>query len=194
MAAKFGFKRITIRILDGESPTVGENLFVLEGKTDKGATQTAKISGLSSEPVKTYGSDTAYYTSRKGVGNVAVDLGLLDMPDSTENAILGYTNSEGITLIGDDTEAPYCSILIESTTSSGKICAYGFFKGSFSKNDEELKTQEDKRDNLPTENFGFTAESSSKEEYKGYYVGKVFNVDDAGLNKLKKALDMQVGA
>ena len=51
--ALVGFKRMTIRVLDGNAnPTPGENLFVIEGQTGKGATRTAKISGLASDPVK----------------------------------------------------------------------------------------------------------------------------------------------
>lgn len=188
MASKFGFKRLTIRVLDGGAPQVDTNVFVIEGAEGKGATQTAKISGLSAEPVKTYGSDIAYYTSRKGVGDVKVDLGLLDVPDKVINTILGYKDKSGITLIGADTEAPLCSILIESTTSEGKVCAYGLFKGTFSMTDEELKTLEDKKDGLPTENFVFTALASDETTYAGAYLGKVFNVDESKATELKQAL------
>lgn len=188
MASKFGFKRLTIRILDKAEPTLETNVFVIEGKDGKGATQTAKLSGLSAEPVKTYGSDIAYYTSRKGVGDVKVDLGLIDVPDKVINAILGYNKKNDITLIGTDTEAPLCSILIESTTSEGKVCGYGFFKGTFSMNDEELKSLEDKKDGLPTENFTFTALAADEETYAGAYIGKVFNADEAVVTKLKQAI------
>ena len=58
-----------VRVLDGNAtPTLGQNLFVIEGQTGKGATRTAKISGLASDPVKTYGSDVAYHVSNRGVG------------------------------------------------------------------------------------------------------------------------------
>lgn len=190
MASKFGFKKLTIRIHDGGEPAVDTNVFTLEGVADKGATQTAKISGLSTDPVKTYGSDIAYYTSRKGVGDVKVDLGLLDVPEKVLNAILGYKDKNGITIVGSDTEAPYCSILIESTTAAGKACGYGFFKGVFSMNDEEIKTLEEKQDGLPTENFTFTASASDEGDHKGAYLGKVFGVDEAGLKKLQLALDI----
>lgn len=43
--ALVGFKRMTIRVLDGNAtPTLGQNLFVIEGKTGEGATRTAVIS------------------------------------------------------------------------------------------------------------------------------------------------------
>lgn len=188
MASKFGFKRMTIRILDSGEPQLDTNVFVIEGKQGKGATQTAKISGLSADPVKSFGSDISYYTSRKGVGDVKVDLGLLDIPDQIINKILGYKDKSGITLIGADTEAPLCSILIESTTSSGKKCGYGFFKGTFSMNEDELKSIDDKKDGLPPENFTFTALASDDETYAGAYVGKVFDVEEGQLTKLKQAV------
>lgn len=188
MASKFGFKRLTIRILDKAEPVLDTNVFVIEGKDGKGATQTAKISGLSAEPVKTYGSDIAYYTSRKGVGDVKVDLGLIDVPDNVIDYILGYSKKNDITLIGTNTEAPLCSILIESTTREDKVCGYGFFKGTFSMNDEEFKSLEDKKEGLPTENFVFTALAADEDTYAGSYVGKVFNADEAVVTKLKQAI------
>lgn len=190
MSAKFGFKRLTIRILDSSEPTLDTNLFVIEGKEGKGATQTAKISGLSTDPIKTYGSDVAYYTSRKGVGDVKVDLGLIDVPETVLNKILGYKEINGITVVGAETEAPYCSIIIESTTASGKVCAYGFFKGSFSLNDEELKTIEEKPDGLPTENYLFTALASDKSGFEGVYLGKVIDKEEEALTKLKQAVSV----
>lgn len=188
MASKFGFKRLTIRILDKAEPVLDTNVFVIEGKDGKGATQTAKISGLSAEPVKTYGSDIAYYTSRKGVGDVKVDLGLIDVPDNVIDYILGYSKKNDITLIGTNTEAPLYSILIESTTREDKVCGYGFFKGTFSMNDEEFKSLEDKKEGLPTENFVFTALAADEDTYAGSYVGKVFNADEAVVTKLKQAI------
>lgn len=191
MASKFGFKRLTIRILDGETPTPDTNVFVVEGAQGKGATQTAKISGLSSDPIKTYGSDIAYYTSRKGVGDVKVDLGLVDLPDAVINKILGYKDKNGITVVGNETEAPYCSIMIESTTAAGKVCAYGFFKGSFSMNDEEIKTIEEKRDGLPTENYTFTSIGADSGDFTGVHQGKIFDAEAETVTKLKKALAIE---
>ena len=69
--ATVGFKSLTVRILDGaETPTEGDNLFVIQGKKGEGATQTAKISGLAVDPTKTFGSNIAYYVNNRGVGIV----------------------------------------------------------------------------------------------------------------------------
>lgn len=190
MVAKIGFKRLTVRVLDGKTPALGTNLFVVEGETGKGATQTAKISGLSSDPVKTRGSDIVYYTSRKGVGDVKAALALIDVPDKFENVVLGYLEQEGIVLIGDETEAPYCSILMESSTPDNKIFAMGLFKGVFAKNEEEMKTAEEKRDSLPAENYDYSAEASDDPTLKNAYVGKIVGGSETELNKLKKLLKM----
>ena len=77
--ATVGFKSLTVRILDGnQTPTEGENLFIIQGKKGEGATQTAKISGLAVDPTKTFGSNIAYHVNNRGVGDVKVDLGLLN--------------------------------------------------------------------------------------------------------------------
>jgi len=74
--ATVGFKSLTVRILDGnQTPTEGENLFIIQGKKGEGATQTAKISGLAVDPTKTFGSNIAYHVNNRGVGDVKVDLG-----------------------------------------------------------------------------------------------------------------------
>lgn len=192
MAAKIGFKRLTIRILDDQEPTLDTNLFVLEGKTDKGATRSAKISGLSAKPVKSYGSNVAYYTARKGVGDVKVDLELLDTPEKIVDKILGYIVKNGITLTGADTEAPYCSILMESDTKDNKVAALGFFKGSFSMDGDEIKTFGDSKEELPSETYEYTALASDDEEYKGMYQGKIIGGTEEELKKLKQALGMDL--
>lgn len=191
MASKIGFKRLTIRILDGSDPTPDTNVFVLEGAENKGATNSAKINGLSTDPVKTNGSDVAYYISRKGVGDVNVDLELLDVPDNILNKILGYKEKGGIAYVGETTEAPYCSIAMESRTADGKIFAYGFFKGTFSMEGDELKTLEGKVEALATEKFKFTAIASDAEETKGQYMSKLAGGDEAKYKTMKQELAIE---
>ena len=188
MASKIGFKRLTIRILDKASATEGTNLFTVEGKTGKGATISAKINGLSTDPVKTYGSDVAYYSSRKGVGDVTVDFELLDIPENVLQKVLGYKDKDGLTLIGADTEAPYVSIMLETTLANGNVFAYGFFKGTFSMDEEEVKTLEGKSDGIPSEKFKFTALASDSTDYDGCYLAKVAGGTTGDLDKLKAAI------
>lgn len=193
MGTTVGFKRLIVRILDGKQDVEeGKNLFIIEGKADKGATQTAKISGLASEATKSYGSNLAYYVSRKGVGDVKVDFTLLDMPDIVENTILGYEEKNGLTLVGENTEAPYCAVMMESTTLGGEPVVFGLFKGTFTRDEKELETTKEKQDELAGDSFSFTAIAADKDEYKGYYYLKA--VGSEKVTKAKEALDMATAA
>ena len=189
--ALVGFKRMTIRVLDGEAtPTLGKNLFVVEGKTGEGATRTAKISGLASDPVKTYGSDVAYYTSKRGVGDVKMEMTAVDIPHMVLAKILGHVVKDEIVYIGEDSDAPLCSVMLESKTSNGTKAQVGFFKGSFSMDSEEFETQKDKQEELPDDNLSFSAIASDDEEIKGNYYGKYIGNDEEKIKKLKGQLKM----
>ncbi len=191
-----GFKKMTIRVLGDGAPVTsgeGQNVFVVEGKTGEGATQEAKIDGLASDPKKTYGSDVAYHVSRKGVGDVKVDLTAVDIPETVKNKILGHKTTDGITYVGAETEAPYCSILLESTGSDGTQALLGFFKGSFSLNDMELKTLGEKTEELPGEKFTYTAIASDDVATKGHYMGKYLGDEADAISALKAQLHIAAG-
>lgn len=188
--ALVGFKRLTIRILDGATAEKGKNLFVVEGKTGEGATQTAKITGLASDPVKTYGSDVAYYVSSRGVGDVKVELTAVDLPSSVINKILGYLDEDGIISVGADTVSPYCSILLESSTPSNEKAYLGFFKGQFSMDSLDLETIKEKQEELPSDSLSFSAIASDQEDTKGRYHVKYFGKDEAKVNKVKAQLQI----
>ena len=189
--ALVGFKRMTVRVLDGEAtPTLGKNLFVVEGKTGEGATRTAKISGLSSEPVKTYGSDIAYYTSKRGVGDVKMEMTAVDIPHMILAKILGHVVKDEIVYIGENSNAPLCSVMLESTTANGTKAQVGFFKGSFSMDAEEFETLKEKQEELPDDSLSFSAIASDDEEIKGNYYGKYIGNDEEKIKKLKNQLKM----
>ena len=187
--ALVGFKRMTIRILDGEGQaTLNKNLFVIEGKTNKGATRTAKISGLASDPVKTYGSDIAYHVSNRGVGDVKMELTAVDIPVDVVSKILGYTDDEGIIMVGANTSSPFCAVLLESTTPAGEMASVGFFKGQFSMDAEEFETLKDKQDELPEDSLSYSAIASDDPATEGMYYCKYIGKDTEKLNKLKGSL------
>ena len=189
--ALVGFKRMTIRVLDGNAnPTLGENLFVIEGQTGKGATRTAKISGLASDPVKTYGSDVAYHVSNRGVGDVKMELTAVDIPSTVLAKILGHQVKDEIIGIGADTVAPYCAVMLESQTANGIQAQVGFFKGQFSMDAEELETLKDKQEELPDDSLSFAAIASDDTETNGLYYVKYIGKDDAKLKKFKGQLKM----
>lgn len=138
-----GFKRLKVQVFDAAG-TPTDELIVIEGNQDEGATQEATISGLSAEPTRVYGSNVAYYVSQKGTGEVSVSLTLLDVPSEAEAKMLGYTVDDILKaqFIGENTEPPYCALMMESEDAKGNVAAFGFFKGKFSKGDIALKTIE----------------------------------------------------
>ncbi|HFH8648902.1 TPA: major tail protein [Streptococcus agalactiae] len=148
------------------------------------------MSGLSAAPVKTYGSDIAYYTSRRGVGDVKMETEAIDIPFEHLQTILGYKKgekTEGVTFIGEDTEAPEVSVLLEAPGTEGNVYL-GFFKGTFSMEDFELKTKEEKHDGLDSQKLVFTAQPGEVGEAKGQYVGWAMDKEAEAKGKNAMAL------
>ncbi len=186
-----GFKRLTVRILDGAgTPTLGTNLFVIEGKTGKGATRTAKLTGLSSDPVKSYGSNVAYHVSNRGVGDVKLDVTAIDLPREMLVKILGHKAKGKIISVGADTEPPYCSVMLETSTPSGNIAYVGLYKGQFSMDAEEFETLKDKQEELSDDILSFSAIASDDTATEGEYYTYVVGPDESELKTFKGALKM----
>lgn len=162
----------------------------IEGKSGMGATKTAEISGLSADAVKVAGSDITYYISRKGVGDVKVALGLLDLPESAADILLGFKDADatedGIVYVGSDTEAPYCSILMESADNDG-TALFGLYKGTFTREKIAFESLDPNKTFEPDAvDWTFSAMASDAEgETKGQYVGKYFGKSDEVITKLK---------
>lgn len=182
---RVGFKRATVGIFDEAGALVDSHVF--EGRQDEGASVSAEITGLSKEPVRVYGSDISYYMSQRGTGDVNVALSLLDIPDEFLNATLGYeTNEDGIAFIGEGTEAPYCSLLLESSNLQGDTALLGFFKGKFSKDGEVLNTQTNETFTPEPDALTFNAVTETKSgESNGQVVGKYAGTEEATITKLK---------
>ena len=181
-----GFKKATIAVLNGELKVVSTKKYVVEGKQGKGATSSFELSGLSSEAVKVYGSDVAYYVVQDGVGDPNMKLNLLDLPFDIENEILGtLKKSEGLFLYGEATKAPNVAIMLESKALNGERVAVGIFNGKFSKDSMSANTKEDK---TPTpEPDEYTVAISSKTiDDKAQYVAKA--VGDTAVTALENLL------
>lgn len=181
-----GFKRMHIGVLkDGK---VDGDLIVIEGNENEGATVTAEISGLSSEAVKVYGSDIAYYVAQKGTGDVSAEFGVLDMPDKAEDRIMGHKVDEtsGITFIGEDSEPPYCAIILESDTLKGEKAVYALLKGKFSKDAVSLNTKEEGNVEPEPDSFSFSCIASDKKETKGQSVAKLIGDEKEVVKKMKE--------
>ena len=100
-----GFRRATIGVFDETGTQVSEH--VIEGKVNKGATSTASVTGLASEAVIVAGSDLTYYVAQQGTGDVAVDMGVIDLENEVNDIILGYRQTESkISMIGKNTKPP----------------------------------------------------------------------------------------
>lgn len=165
MGLLLGFKRAKIQPLDSDGKAKGE-LIIVEGKQDEGAVQEANITGLSSEPVKVYGSDIAYYVSQKGTGDVSVALKFIDMPYGAEDRMLGYETDAELKsqFVGENTEPPYCAVTLESSDTLGNAALFGFFKGKFNKPDISLKTKEGGNVTPEGESYTFSAIASDADD------------------------------
>lgn len=188
--AGVGFKRMTIQILDSEAPQLGKNQFVIEGAQGKGGTKTAKISGIAASPVKTYASNIAYYISSTGVGDVKAEFEVVDFPRDVLAKVLGHKTENGITRVGADTVAPYCSILLESATTDGTPFYAGFYKGQFSLEAFEFNTLSDKQEELPADSLTFTAIASDAPATDGAYYGTCASKEANTVNAFKAELKM----
>lgn len=181
-----GFKKATIGVHDSSGVLVSTH--VIEGKQNEGATSTAEINGLSAAPAKVHGSNIAYYVSQRGTGNVTVNLGVLDLPDAVNDVLLGYKLVEsGIAYIGQDTEPPYCSILLESSNLQGATALFGLFKGKFSKETLNMATLNSDETFTPeAETYVFTAIEDDKEgDSLGQTVGKYVGSDETAITTLR---------
>lgn len=183
-----GLKSVTVRVHDGKAPSVGENLFTLEGKENEGAAQTAKVSGLSVDPTKTFGSNIAYHVNNRGVGDLKVEFGLLDVPLALYVSALGYGNDDGLYYFGTDTVAKNVSILIESNTADGEPAYYGFYKGQLSMDAIDFESLKDKAEELAPTNVTFAATASTDAATNGRYGAMVYESDTEKLKKLKSQL------
>lgn len=191
--ATVGFKSLTVRILDGnQTPTEGENLFIIQGKKGEGATQTAKITGLAADAIKSFGSNIAYYVNNRGVGDVKVDLGLLDIPVALYVKALGYEDDDGILDFGADTVSKDVAILLESNTADGSGAYYGFYKGNLAMDAIDLSTLKEKAEELATTDVSFAAGASTDEKTKNKYGTMYFGSDETKIKKLKAKLGMAV--
>lgn len=173
-----GFKRLYVQPFMADRRTPAGDLIVVQGKANEGATVTAEISGLSKEPTKVAGSNIDYYISRKGLGDVKVDFGILDLPEEASDRLAGYKTADTkIVYGGNDTEAPYSGVLMESETLAGDKVLLGFFLGTFTREKISLetldpnKTFEPKEDSFSLSAIASDAEGDQNGQYFGKYVG-----------------------
>ncbi|WP_239255425.1 phage tail protein [Listeria ilorinensis] len=137
-----GFKSATIGIFDAQKVNVTKEKFTIKGEQGKGATVEAKISGLSAEAKKIFGSNNPYFVSQKGTGDLKNEMSILDVPYNVQNAILGWVKDtdRGFTALGDQTQPPYAAVFMESEDGTGQPVALALFRGRWSREEISLKT------------------------------------------------------
>lgn len=138
--ALIGFEKAIISV--PKSGGVGVDQLVID-KTG-GGTIEASISGISPDQTTVYASNVPIWVSAKGVGELTASLNVFDLyKNGVYEKILGITrDEEGIASVGQDTEAPYVSVVFVSSTADGKKMLLGLTKGRFSHPELALNTTE----------------------------------------------------
>ena len=177
-----GAKRIRIQ------PAGSNKIFVIEGKQDEGGVISAEIEGLSKEPSRVFASNVAYYVSSKGTGETSVTFTLLDIPGKVEDEILGYkTDESGISFVGEDTEAPYCAVTLESEDLSGEKAILAFFKGKFSRDTVNAETTTDEAPEPEGSEYTFTPVSDDRDgKSKGQVMAKYVGDEEETFKELEE--------
>lgn len=138
--ALIGFEKAIISV--PKAAGAGVDQLVID-KTG-GGTIEASISGLSPDQTTVYASNVPIYVSAKGVGEITASLNVFDLyKNGVYEKILGITrDAEGVASVGQDTEAPYVSIVFVSSAPDGKKMLLGLTKGRFSHPELALNTSE----------------------------------------------------
>jgi phi13 family phage major tail protein len=158
--AKIGFSRAIITV-QGETPQT----FRID--RTQGGTIEASISGLAAEATTVYASNIPFYISSKGVGETTASLNVFDLHsvDGLYEAVLGIQkDADGISIVGEDTEAPYASVVFVSDNPEGKEMYFGLTKGRFSHPEIALNTSESGGTDPNTE----TIEGTFVSDARGY--------------------------
>ena len=138
--ALIGFEKAIISVPDA----AGTGVEQLEIDKTGGGTIEASISGLSPDQTTVYASNVPIYVSAKGVGEITASLNVFDLyKNGVYEKILGIKrDSDGVASVGQDTEAPYVSIVFVSSAPDGKKMFLGLTKGRFSHPELALNTSE----------------------------------------------------
>lgn len=106
------------------------------------------------------------WISAKGVGELSATLNVFDLyKDDAYEKILGIKkDSDGTMIVGEDTEAPYVSVVFVADNANGKEMMFGLPKGRFSHPEIALNTTESGGTEPNTE----TLEGSFVTDDRGY--------------------------
>ena len=137
--ALVGFEKAVISVKDAEGQL--EQLVI--DKTG-GGTIESSITGISPEQTTVYASNVPIWVSAKGIGEIQATLNVFDLnKNGVYEKILGITrDADGVAMVGEDTEAPYVSVVFVSSNPEGKDVFLGLTKGRFSHPEMNLATTE----------------------------------------------------
>lgn len=109
-----------------------------------GGTIESSITGISPEQTTVYASNVPIWVSAKGIGEIQVTLNVFDLyKNNVYEKILGITrDTDGVAMVGENTEAPYVSVVFVSSNPEGKDVFLGLTKGRFSHPEMNLATTE----------------------------------------------------
>ena len=126
--ALIGFEKAIISV--PKEGGVGVEQLVID--KSGGGTIEASISGISPDQTTVYASNVPIWVSAKGVGELTASLNVFDLyKNDVYEKILGITrDAEGVASVGQDTEAPYVSVVFVSSNPEGKDVAW-FDKRTF---------------------------------------------------------------
>lgn len=141
MEHTFGFKRMHVAVLNDRNEAVAAKTHTLEGD-GKGGTVSAKIGGLESPTAVISASDGAYYTSASGVGEVTLEVEIVELTQQQKADLLGHTYENGIIKVGKQSRPPYTAVILESEDKNGKPVYISLLKGKLRSDSVELATGE----------------------------------------------------
>jgi phi13 family phage major tail protein len=148
--ATLGFDKIVIGIMD-------ENDYTTEKHTidaTVGGSISASVKGLSAPKNVVYASNSAFYVSSVGFGEVTLDLAIADLPEALLNKLMGTeAGLDGISKITSETAPVYASVMLETKDKEGKGVYIALAKGKFSYPDIDLKTAESGGSELTTDSI-----------------------------------------
>lgn len=150
MVALKGFKRAIIGIFDKDGQTVKK--YEITRNQKQGGTVECDISGLAGEQEKLSAGDGDYHVEQTGIGDVKAKLTMMDLADEIGAAIVGNEfDEDGFETGGINSKAPYCSIILESTTIRDEPYYTGLFKGKFTSDSSKMATSESGKVNIESD-------------------------------------------
>lgn len=138
--ALIGFEKAIISV----PKATGQGVEQLVIDKTGGGTIESSITGISPEQTTVYASNVPIWVSAKGIGEIKATLNVFDLyKNNVYEKILGITrDTEGVAMVGEDTEAPYVSVVFVSRNPEGKDVFLGLTKGRFSHPEMNLATTE----------------------------------------------------